>query len=126
MRRVVVCPYCSHSSPHPDQIGLTYQCACGAVFALFPEYELDVGLVRLVSGLFQEKSTPLTDLLKNCQVTVFRNCEVGSGPVPVSRLSEFVREISFQGSQEPAVDLIWVVRSDSTPPASPPFGQSQD
>lgn len=110
MKRVVVCPYCNQTSPGPTEMGLTYDCLCGATFTLVEEKELGIGLVRLMSGLFEAGSLSLLELMESCQVTVYHDFEIEPEPQAPHYLSEFVREVRFEATPEKVVDLIWVAR----------------
>jgi hypothetical protein len=119
MERVVICPSCQRTSPQPEGLGLAHACGCGAVFALFSEEELTAGLIKLVDGLSQGGMTPPLELLKNCQVTVFRGYELPAGSVMTGGLAEFIKEIKFTTNQETVVDLVWVARGQPGPSADP-------
>ncbi len=125
MDRVVVCPYCNRSLPQPAQVGLTYRCTCGAVFALFMEYDLGFGLADLVESLFEESNQPLGHLMEQCQVTVYQDYEAplehGSSPV----LADFIKETRFAPGSEGLVHLVWVSR-ENTNPELDSFGQIQN
>jgi hypothetical protein len=125
MERVVVCPYCDCSSPQPEQLGLTYLCTCGAVFALFPEHDLGIGLADLVGDLFEESSQPLGQLLDQCQVTVYQGYEDPAGAAARSALAEFIKEARFGPGTETGVNLVWVARENTNQDVDG-FGQIQN
>lgn len=121
MKRVVVCPYCHRPSPEPDMVGLTHSCTCGAVFAALEDDELGPGILRLVSGLFQDATAPVEELLEDCQVTVYEYSPE-DGPQDVcAGLSEFIREVRFdcEESRIEELSLVWVVRGEA-PAQEPP------
>ena len=112
MERVVVCPYCESSLPHPDQVGLTYRCSCGAVFALFPEYDLGSGLADLVEGLFEDNNQSLGRKMEQCQVTVYQDYEAMPECGSSSVLADFIKQTRFNPGSEGLVHLVWVSRED--------------
>ena len=125
MDRVVVCPYCNSSLPQPEQLGLTYRCSCGAVFALFFEFDLGSGLAELVGGLFEESAQPLGRLMEQCQVTVYQDYEAPSESKPAPALAEFIKETRFQPREDGAVHLVWVARENPNQELDA-FGQIQN
>ncbi len=125
MERVVVCPYCNSSLPQPEQLGCTYLCSCGAVFALFPENELGSGLADLVGDLFDEDGRPLGQLMEQCQVTVYQGYEAPAPSVESPVLAEFVKEARFGPASEGTVHLVWVTRENSNQNVDA-FGQIQN
>ena len=125
MDRVVVCPYCDASLPQPEQLGLTYLCSCGAVFALFSENDLGSGLAEMVGGLFGESDQPLGRLMEQCKVTVYQGYDTPVGPTVSPALAGFVKEINFRGRSDKTVNLVWVARENPNPDVDP-FVQIQN
>lgn len=113
MEKVVVCPYCDRSYPHPKRPGISRGCVCGAVYALVPEEELGAGVANLVGGLFEESTLSLSQLLSQCQVTVYRGSEPLQEQPRGELISEFIREIRFEPVPDPAVDLVWITRNSA-------------
>ncbi len=117
MERVVVCPYCKRPSPEPVAPGLTYSCGCGAIFAALSQDELGSGLFEMVSNLFTDADSPLEELLEECQVTVYPyrpefKADQASG------LAEFIREVRFDSSREPELNLVWVLPGEPSDPVA--------
>lgn len=111
MEKVVVCPYCDRSYPHPKRPGVSRGCACGAVYALVHEEELGAGVANLVGGLFEESTLSLSQLLSQCQITVFRGSELPQDRPRGELISEFIKEIRFEPEPEAALDLVWITRN---------------
>ena len=115
MERVVICPYCNRTMAAPTQVGFSYDCDCGALFAIYPEDDMGDGLARLVTDLFQETNLiggELSDLLAGCHVTIYEDYDPDENPVPGGGLSELIHRVSFSPQPDNNVNLVWVARDE--------------